>query len=110
MHQRFDREPKVLDDPLAERLIGPDWLEALRRDPARWQSAERTALRAHVVVRSRYAEDRLADAVRRGVRQAVILGAGYDTFAYRQPAWAHDLQILEIDHPGTQRDKRERHN
>lgn len=108
MHQRFDGEPKVLDDPLAERLIDAGWLAALRREPARWQSVERTMLRVHVVVRSRYAEDRLANAVRRGVRQAVILGAGYDTFAYRQPAWAQDLRIVEIDHPGTQRDKRER--
>jgi O-methyltransferase involved in polyketide biosynthesis len=44
------------------------------------------ALRLHVLVRSRYAEDRLAEAVRAGVRQFVSLGAGYDTFAYRQPA------------------------
>jgi methyltransferase (TIGR00027 family) len=108
VHQRFDGEPKVLDDPLAERLIGPDWLAMLSREPERWGTPERTALRAHIVLRSRYAEDRLADAYRRGVRQAVILGAGYDTFAYRQPPWARDLRIVEIDHPGTQRDKRER--
>jgi O-methyltransferase involved in polyketide biosynthesis len=38
-----------------------------------------------VVLRSRYAEDRLALAASRGVRQYVILGAGMDTFAYRQP-------------------------
>ncbi len=44
------------------------------------------ALRTEVVVRGRYAEDRLEEAVKRGVRQYVILGAGLDTFAYRQPA------------------------
>ena len=40
------------------------------------------------LVRSRFAEDRWLEAVERGVRQFVILGAGMDTFAYRQPAWA----------------------
>jgi methyltransferase (TIGR00027 family) len=38
----------------------------------------------------------------------VILGAGLDTFAYRQPPWAHALRIFEIDHPATQQWKRRR--
>jgi methyltransferase (TIGR00027 family) len=46
--------------------------------------------------------------VRQGIRQYVILGAGLDTFAYRQPPWARDLQIIEVDHAGSGRDKRER--
>jgi methyltransferase (TIGR00027 family) len=65
-------------------------------------------LRAHVVLRSRFAEDRLAAAVSRGVRQYVILGAGFDTFALRQPPWARELRILEVDHAGTQDVKRSR--
>ena len=47
-------------------------------------------------------EDRLAAAVGRGVEQYVILGAGFDTFAMRQPTWAQQLRILEVDHAGTQ--------
>src|SRR5262249_22024613 len=58
--------------------------------------------RSHVVLRSRVAEDRLADAVARGVRQYVVLGAGFDTFAYRQPDWASGLRIFEVDHPESQ--------
>jgi methyltransferase (TIGR00027 family) len=42
------------------------------------------------------------------VRQYVLLGAGLDTFAYRQPAWASSLRIFEVDHPGSQLWKRER--
>jgi methyltransferase (TIGR00027 family) len=61
-----------------------------------------------VVLRSRYAEERLAQAVQRGVRQCVILGAGFDTFAYRQPEWARGLRIIEVDHHATQEDKRRR--
>jgi len=59
-----------------------------------------------VVTRTRFAEDRLESAVRLGVRQYVLLGAGMDTFAYRQPPWATGLSIFEVDQPGTQAVKR----
>ena len=59
-------------------------------------------------MRSRYAEDRLAAAVARGVRQYVILGAGLDTFAFRNPHARLGLRVFEVDHPATQRFKRER--
>jgi methyltransferase (TIGR00027 family) len=72
------------------------------------QSPSARRLRAHVLLRSRFAEDRLADAVRRGVRQYVLLGAGLDTFALRQPGWARSLRIVEIDQPATQGAKRTR--
>ena len=50
----------------------------------------------------------MAQAVQRGVGQCVILGAGFDTFAYRQPDWARRLRIYEVDHRATQDDKRQR--
>jgi methyltransferase (TIGR00027 family) len=62
-------------------------------------------MRAHLVARSRYAEDNLARAVASGVRQYVLLGAGLDTFAYRNP-WPQ-LHVFEVDHPPTQQWKRE---
>jgi methyltransferase (TIGR00027 family) len=62
-------------------------------------------LRAHVVARSRYAEDLLGLAVARGVRQYVLLGAGLDTFAHRN-SYA-ELRVFEVDHPATQAWKRE---
>lgn len=103
-HQLYDGSPKILDDPIAPRLIEDAFLTRLSAAPRPWS----TQLRLHVVIRSRYAEDRLALAVEGGVRQCVILGAGYDTFAYRQPAWARELTIFEVDHPASQRDKRTR--
>jgi methyltransferase (TIGR00027 family) len=57
---------------------------------------------ANVVIRSRYAEDALRAAVTNGVRQYVLIGAGFDSFALRRPAFAADLEIFEIDHPATQ--------
>jgi methyltransferase (TIGR00027 family) len=64
--------------------------------------------RAFTVLRSRYTEDALRDAIRQGITQYVILGAGLDSFAYRQPPQAQGLNIFEVDHPATQAWKRSR--
>jgi len=61
-----------------------------------------------MAVRSRYAEDALGEAVASGVRQYVLLGAGLDTFAYRNPYAAEGLRVFEVDHPATQQWKRDR--
>jgi methyltransferase (TIGR00027 family) len=107
-HQLMDRAPRVLEDPIALKLLEPRsrWrVEHLQR---LFNGQTLQALRSHVVLRSRFAEDCLAEAVARGVTQAVILGAGFDTFAYRQPDWAHAIRIFEVDQPATQRTKRDR--
>jgi methyltransferase (TIGR00027 family) len=105
-HQVIDAEPRILNDPIAMRLLEAETQDTIRRDPSRFRTRGSKALRSHVVVRSRWAEDRLAEAVRHGVGQYVILGAGLDTFAYRQPPWAHDLRIFEVDQPASQQAKR----
>lgn len=106
VHQLFDAQPRILEDPVAVPLLGPAALKRINDAPDRYRTPETSALRAHVVLRSRFAEDRLAAAVLRGITQYVILGAGFDTFALRQPAWAQALKIIEVDHPGTQAVKR----
>lgn len=99
-HQILDT-PKVLDDPLATRILG-DAQPWLGQDPFS------RSMRAFMAVRSRYAEDQLAAAVADGVRQYVVLGAGLDTFAYRNP-FSH-VEVFEVDHPATQAWKRDRLN
>lgn len=108
VHQLLDDEPKLLHDPIVPRLLDESVLDRIRTDPSPFQIPQLHALRAHVVLRSRYAEDRLEAAVRHGVRQYVVLGAGFDTFAYRQPVWAHALRVFEVDHPDSQAWKRGR--
>jgi methyltransferase (TIGR00027 family) len=103
-HQLYDGEPKILDDPIAARIVDDGSILRVGATRNPWTEA----LRLHVLVRSRYAEDRLAEAASRGVAQFVSLGAGYDTFAYRQPEWAHRLRVYEVDHPASQAAKRER--
>jgi methyltransferase (TIGR00027 family) len=98
-HQLVD-EPKILDDPLALRIIGAEGEKRLRSNLTAY--ARRRTLRAYVAMRSRYAEDMLELAVARGVRQYVVLGAGLDTFAYRDLRNDLRLRIFEVDHPATQ--------
>jgi methyltransferase (TIGR00027 family) len=50
----------------------------------------------------------LDQAVKQGVKQYVILGAGIDTFAHRRMDIENQLQVFEIDHPATQAYKRQR--
>ncbi|MHB1021132.1 MAG: class I SAM-dependent methyltransferase [Acidobacteriaceae bacterium] len=103
-HQLYDA-PLVFVDPLAVPILGKEYAEELRRTPQRKDRPHSTALRAFLVARSRYAEDTLAKAVAGGVQQYVILGAGLDTFAYRNPY--PQLRVFEVDHPATQEWKRE---
>jgi len=104
-HQLFDH-PKVFDDPLALAIIGSQSAEALRANPEKQRHSIARAFRAFMAVRSRYAEDQLAKAVTAGVQQYAVLGAGLDTFAYRNPHAS--LRVFEVDHPATQAWKRDR--
>jgi methyltransferase (TIGR00027 family) len=105
-HQLLDAPPRVLEDPVAVKLLGKEATHNINEAVNRYRSPETSALRSHIVLRSRFAEDRLAAAMQRGVSQYVILGAGFDTFAFRQPDWAKSLKVFEIDHPDTQLVKR----
>jgi len=95
---------RVFADPLALRILGPEAeaaVRAARRDPSR------ARLRLFIALRSRFAEEALERAFARGVRQLVVLGAGLDTYACRNPLGA-DLRMFEADHPATQAWKRRR--
>jgi len=101
-HQLLDK-PRVFDDPLAVAIAEGEY-----ERPSSAEQPFSRALRAFLVVRSRYAEEQLARAVERGVRQYVVLGAGLDTFAYRNPFQSSGLHVFEVDHPATQEWKRAR--
>ncbi|MDR3727222.1 MAG: class I SAM-dependent methyltransferase [Terracidiphilus sp.] len=99
-HQLTER-PRILEDPIAVRLIGSGYA----RDMKRASHKVARDFRGFMAARSRYVEDRLAEAVSSGVTQYVILGAGLDTFAYRNPFTS--LRVFEVDFPATQQWKRE---
>jgi methyltransferase (TIGR00027 family) len=105
-HMVLDAPPRVLDDPIAVAILGKDAEHTLRLQRVRFDTPPARHLRAFLVVRSRIAEEALAAALARGVRQYVVLGAGLDTFAYRNPYPSDALRIFEVDHPATQEWKR----
>ena len=58
--------------------------------------------------RAAYTERALKTAVLTSTKQYVILGAGLDTFAFREPEFLSKHKVFEVDHPLTQKDKQER--
>lgn len=103
-HQQLEGG-KVFSDPFARTILGDDAdaiIAGLSADPAQQR------MRIFIAARSRFAEDCLGVAVSRGVRQAVVLGAGFDTFALRNPYSGLGVRVFEVDHPATQAWKRRR--
>lgn len=101
MHQELEGG-RIFSDPLAWRILGTDHDQLL----ASGGYTDRPGLRILIAVRHRFGEDRLAEAVVHGTRQVVILGAGLDTFAYRNPY--PDVIAYEVDFPATGAWKQER--
>jgi methyltransferase (TIGR00027 family) len=95
----------ILNDPFAMKILRED-----EKDVLQFANGHPLASigRLLTTARSRIAEDALARAVERGVRQIVILGAGLDTFALRNPHGERQIRIYEVDHPATQAWKRQR--
>ena len=104
-HQLYDAQPLVLNDPIAVPILGQEYLPELHKTTTKLEKPFSVALRAYLVARSRYAEDTLSNAVAQGITQYVLLGAGLDTFAYRNPY--PNLRVFEVDHPATQQWKHE---
>jgi methyltransferase (TIGR00027 family) len=63
--------------------------------------------RSSGVVRTRLIDDMIRESLRGGIEQFVLLGAGFDSRAYRLSEAAR-AQTFEVDHPPTQKAKRER--
>jgi len=103
-HQVLDHGA-ILNDPFAVKILCED-----EKDVLQFASGHPLASIGRLITtaRSRIAEDALSRAVEGGIRQIVILGAGLDTFALRNPHGARKIRIYEVDHPATQAWKRQR--
>jgi methyltransferase (TIGR00027 family) len=108
--QRRPPEERILDDPYARWFLGPMSRAAL----ASWEAsgrfgrlAERLSpgLTAWVLTRHRYIDDCLSRALAADVAQVVLLGAGYDTRAYRFARELRGRTVFEVDYPATSRRK-----
>ncbi|MFF4284247.1 class I SAM-dependent methyltransferase [Streptomyces sp. NPDC001633] len=105
LHLHVDPPPHVVEDEIGLQLVAPgdDWCDRPDMDPQ-----ATSGFRAAIVARARFIENLIAEQADRGVTQYVVLGAGLDTFAQREPELASRLQIFEVDQPGTQAWKRHR--
>jgi methyltransferase (TIGR00027 family) len=103
-HQMLDHGA-IFSDPFATQMLRED-----ERNMLQFANEHPLASigRLFTAARSRIAEDALSEAVQRGIRQIVILGAGLDTFALRNPYGARGIRVFEVDHPATQAWKRQR--
>jgi len=119
--------PKIFDDYLAKELLtegehlhigqnlaagihffAPEHAASCTEQTTALAAVMRAISTSILVSRARYTEDNLEVVIKKGVQQYVILGAGLDTFAFRQPEMLKQLQVFEVDHPATQASKRHR--
>lgn len=104
---------RLFEDPLAGSFLGrPLGLVARLallpglRELVPWFIDQRwPGVRSALVARTRLIDDWIANALREPIAQLVILGAGFDSRAYRL-AELRGLAVFEVDHPATQRAKR----
>ena len=122
-----NEEHPVFTDHLAKNLMAAEEYAAVQSyllgraqffepeiDPAAWEPKEllRRLVNVHIapspLCRAAYTQKALNTAVLTGAKQYAILGAGLDTFAFREPEFISKYRVFEVDHPLTQADKKER--
>ncbi|MCQ1536801.1 class I SAM-dependent methyltransferase [Methanosarcina sp. KYL-1] len=99
---------RICYDPYAVRFLSQQYLMFMKmaaRDPSRTPFP---GVHNSLSARVRYFDDFVNRAIDNGVCQLVILGAGYDTRAYRIEGLRGKVRVFEIDHPGTQSVKMEK--
>lgn len=119
--------PKIFDDFLAYDFFKPEERSAIEKNSVQLLNLldpqlsatcpdQATALdwvmklqvSPSILSRAKYTEDSLEKAITKGIKQYVILGAGMDTFAFRQAKLLEQLQVFEMDYPATQEFKQQR--
>jgi methyltransferase (TIGR00027 family) len=107
-YDNLTNQRPIFHDAYAINMTSPVWrfilsnkliMQVLKTQPVKhaWD-----LLVTQVALRSAYNEDWLCEALDRGVKQYVMIGAGLDSFALRDAAYYPDVKIYELDHPDTQ--------
>lgn len=99
-------EERVCHDPYARQFI-PGWFYWMGKFFTMTGFTERRGpgVLAFLAARERHIDEELLTALREGLGQVVILGAGYDSRPYRIPELRAGVKVFEVDHPATQQDK-----
>jgi methyltransferase (TIGR00027 family) len=112
VEQYLPEKERLFNDPLIYELMSGFYQWMLRSSRIRQYIINRTeattkGLYGEQVCRTRYIDETVIAALKKGIRQMVILGAGLDTRAYRLPGMAQ-VQIFELDMPRVQKGKQAR--
>ena len=110
--QRFGESSKpenerICYDPYAVRFISPEIIKfGMERPEEARKKVEQMeklfpGLSSSIMARVRYFDDFVKKSIAEGIEQLVILGAGYDTRAYRIEG-LKNIKVFEVDHPNTQ--------
>ena len=102
-------ESRICYDPYARRFV-PGWMYHIlgffmKIGYTEWRGP---GVFGFLAARDRYIDDVLQTALAEGLQQLVILGAGFDSRAYRFDALKKGVKVFEVDHPATQPDKQAR--
>ena len=89
-------------------FFAPDKKDSFGDDEEMLRWIVETQLAPTPLARAKFCDDSLKTAVMTGTEQYVILGAGLDTFAWRESELMQKLSVFEVDHPLTQKDKKQR--
>lgn len=109
----YPAELRILEDPYAIRFLSEEALKMLTLPPEQLKALteylekRNPGAQNYIVARARYIDDKIREALAEGLEQLVILGAGYDTRAYRIPE-LKGVRVFEVDHPGTQAVKKQK--
>ena len=104
MESTKPEDERICYDPLAIHFIGHKTLELLQKDPE-IEKGKQTVFKGvanTIAARVRYFDDFVKKSINEGIEQLVILGAGYDTRAYRIEGIKENVKVFELDHPSTQ--------
>jgi methyltransferase (TIGR00027 family) len=98
---------RVCYDPYARQFVST-WLWILGKATMGYATRRSPGVLEFLAVRTRFIDDYLVSCLADGIQQLVILGAGFDTRAYRIDGLRGQVKVFEVDHPATQQAKIEK--
>ncbi len=106
-------EKRICDDPYARKFVGDGFTACGEIFTPQWFALwlfqmNFPGFHDYLIARTRHFDEYLLRGLSNGVEQVVILGAGYDSRAYRMDQLKPPVKVFEVDHPATQRDKVEK--
>ncbi|MFZ0930690.1 MAG: SAM-dependent methyltransferase [Syntrophobacteraceae bacterium] len=114
LESALSQKKRLFTDPMASRFLRPSLraaamaarLSPLNAAICRFIDRRWPGARTSAVARTRYIDEALTDALSNGLTRVVILGAGFDSRAYRIPGIAN-AHVFEVDHPDTSQTKQQ---